>query len=411
MDLSAVSLQGVTMQQQQPPHQGYPQQGNPQVGFPPQGGYVPQQHPYGWGPQTGQQSFGWGAPVGPGPGPGWRPPRRRGAGPIIAVIGVLAVLLIGGVILIALLSRDNGSTRTVQPRPTFRSTTSTKPPIPTYSGTVTTSQPTQPPQATETRPTVPPPKPRLKPKPSPTPRQVLTGSRIYRTGTHPALGCHEPGVRPTSVQNVIAYDNAMKACLDRAWPRQERAGGFQVRLPRMIHFNGPVSTPCSGGVTQRSFYCSANEMIYMYVTEPMKTYREWGASAGATGRMVARMRMLHVMAHEYGHHVQNVTGILGAYHELRYQASNQGALFLSRQTELQASCFAAVFVGANRSSLPVTGFARKQWDWLVAHSGDLPGYPRDHGSLINHTFWSKRGFSGRSPGVCRVFSASPRFSS
>jgi predicted metalloprotease len=389
----------------QPPG-GYQQQGYPQQQFPPPGGYVPQQH-YGWasGGGGGQQPpLGWGP--GFGGGPQWQPPKKS-KGPLIGLVAVLGVLGVGVATVIGFASRSGDDEPTVVgARPSARATTSASPPpLPTI-----TPRPKPTSGPSTTRPTPPPPKPRAKPKPPPSAREIASRSRIYATGTHPSLGCREPGVRATSAANVKAYNAAVKACLDRSWLRQERAGGFKARPPaHMLHFSGAVETPCTGGVTQRSFYCSANETIYMYVVEPMKLYRQWGAQIGSAGRTAARMRQLFVMAHEYGHHVQAVTGILQAEHEMRYQASSrEGVLQSSRRTELQASCFAAVFVGANRRSLPITGQARTQWNWLIAHTGDFPPYPRDHGSFANNKFWMTRGFNGRTPGVCNTFTASGR---
>lgn len=396
----------------QPPPGGYPQQGGyPQGGYPPQqqafpppGGYVPQQH-YGWASQgggPGQPGFGWGSQG--------APPPRKSRGPLIALLAVLGVVAIGVVTVIALATRGGDEPVSSDPRPTTRVTSSPEPPPqPTISNTQPTqsSEPTLPPTS---KPTPPPPKPKVRPKPPPTAREIATRSKIYSVGTQPALGCRAPRAAPTNAGNVKAYNAAIKTCLDRSWLPMERRGGFKARsVVRMIHFNGPVQTPCSGGVTQRSFYCGANEFIYMYINEPIKLYREWGAQGGSAGRTAAFMRQLFVMAHEYGHHVQEVSGVLEAEQRMRYQAtSREGILQSSRRTELQASCYAAIFVGANRRTLPVTGAARTQWNWLVAHTGDFPPYPRDHGSFSNNRFWMGRGWNSRNPGQCNTFTASGR---
>lgn len=417
--LSAITLRDVTMQQ---PPGGYPQQGGyPQGGYPPQqqafpppGGYVPQQH-YGWasqggGPgqpgQPGQPGFGW--------GPQFTPPPRKSRGPLIGLLAVLGVVLIGVVTVIALATRG-GDDEPVSsdPKPTTRVSNSPQPPPqPTITPTEPTqsSEPTQPTQPPTTKPTPPPPKPKVRPKEPPTAREIATRSKIYSVGTQPALGCRLPRVRATNAANVKAFNGAIKACLDRSWLPMERKGSFRARPPvHMIHFNGTVETPCSAGPSQRSFYCGANEFIYMYIGEPIKLERQWGAQGGEAGRIAARMRQLFVMAHEYGHHVQAVSGVLEAEHEMRYHATSQeGILQSSRRTELQASCYAAVFVGANRRTLPVTGAVRTQWNWLIAHTGDFPPYPRDHGSFANNKFWMNRGWNSRNPGQCNTFTASGR---
>jgi predicted metalloprotease len=119
-----------------------------------------------------------------------------------------------------------------------------------------------------------------------------------------------------------------------------------------------------------------------------------------------------VVAHEYGHHVQQVSGILPAFYDIQYNITSRAArLEFNRRMELQASCFAAVFVGANRRALPITGNVRRQWDWMTSHSGDVPGYPRDHGSFRNHDYWSRRGFNSQNVGLCNNFTAAARYAS
>jgi predicted metalloprotease len=115
------------------------------------------------------------------------------------------------------------------------------------------------------------------------------------------------------------------------------------------------------------------------------------------------MWMLHQVAHEFGHHIQNLTGILTANHDMRYNAPNNAAeLELTRRLELQASCFSDIFIGASKNTYPIKGQSYTQWDWLIGHTTD---FRHDHGNAKNHRYWATRGYQTRNPAGCNTFTA------
>ena len=115
--------------------------------------------------------------------------------------------------------------------------------------------------------------------------------------------------------------------------------------------------------------------------------------------------MSHQFAHEYGHHVQNLTGLLAANHRIRYDAPPRVLeLEGSRRLELQASCFGDVFIGSSKRSYPITGQSLFQWRWLILHWNS--DYNNDHGDGVNHKHWATRGFDSRNPNVCNTFAVS-----
>jgi predicted metalloprotease len=182
--------------------------------------------------------------------------------------------------------------------------------------------------------------------------------------------------------------------------------GAQFVPPRLIAFSGSTTSPCSGNAPS-SFYCSANRTIYMDAGTDVNFYRRYGN----VGYQVAwkRADMSNTMAHEYGHHLQHLTGILRAKNNIKYELSGDKALEVSRRTELQATCFGTVFLGANRSSYRLSGEFKRQLDYLHAHSGDEYSTVRDHGSRAVQPRWANAGFVTRNPGSCNTFVASPRY--
>lgn len=395
--------QGPPRQPQQPLPPAFPQhQYGQQYGAPPQSGY-------GWGPQFGPP----GMPPGP---PGWqRPPRpskRRNTGLLVSLgmLGVLGVVALVTVIGVALNNKGGGddpttsqpnwtptATPTPPPEPTYypTSTQSTEPPPATVQPTTTRPTPTRP----TTRPTTPPPN-------RPNDRQIVTKDGFYYIGLLPGSNCRESRGRQTAIGPAAVYIGTLKKCLDRNWAAPVRRGRDTFRAPSLVVMNGTVGmTPCGGGSAFRSFYCSTNQTIYMDALSGIRQYNKAATWSNASQvRMYVRMATSQTMAHEYGHHLQEISGILPAYYNLKYELTSYDAkLELSRRKELQASCFGAVFMGANRNTYPVTGAARREWNWLVIHSGDEYDTERTHGSRIVHSYWSQRGFNSRNTNLCNTF--------
>jgi predicted metalloprotease len=115
-----------------------------------------------------------------------------------------------------------------------------------------------------------------------------------------------------------------------------------------------------------------------------------------------------VIAHEYGHHVQDRAGIL-LYGQQEMERGQDAArrAETSRRIELQAQCFAGAFLGAERATLPMT---RAQYAALindVRGRGDerQPEDKRDHGSSRNYSGWVVKGYRDQRLAVCNTWTA------
>ncbi|QNE20614.1 hypothetical protein F1D05_25265 [Kribbella qitaiheensis] len=402
---------------QQPPYQGPPQQwGAPQYPpTPPQyGGGGPQYPPpapqygspqyggqqYGGQPQYGGQQFA-GPPPG-GPGFGWGPggpqqPKKKSKGwlviPVVLVIGVVG-LWVAGVI-----SKNHQADNYADPQPTYTSTTD-----PTNGPTNgPTDEPTVQPTGTGSTEPVPtktsPPPPR-----KPTPYEVVSRSKFYRTGVQPGIGCRESGARATTFANAIKYYAVVKACADKGWPRQVRSGGSTFTPPKTIVISGQVQSPC-GGNAPSSYYCGANQTIYMAGALDVQRNKQY---RGAQNQALLRAGMSFTVAHEYAHHIQELTGILDASDTLGYATgTTAGRWEASRRLELQASCLGGVFLAANKASYPFTGLMKSGLDYWTNNSGDEadPNGERIHGTMKNHGYWFHRGYNSRNIAACNTFLA------
>jgi predicted metalloprotease len=367
---------------------------------PPPPQYGPPPGPPQYGPPPGGPQY-WRPPPGPGFGFGSNgfppPPRKKSkAGWVILPIVVIGLAVVGFAVL-----KHNGASEYTQPEPT---STVTDDPTEAPTSIPTTKAPTAP---ATTRTTQPQPTKTTPPPPSDT--DIVAKNRIYKTGAQTTVNCRESGARATSATNTRKYYNAVLACLVRAWPKQVALAGGRFVPPHLVAFVGTAVSPC-GGSSPSSFYCSSNRTIYMDVNSDLKWYQLYLSYPNKTQAMAwLRAEMTDTVAHEFGHHVQNMTGILAATDNLRYEFSGDKSLEMSRRLEIQATCFGNVFMGANKSSYGMTGLLKSQLDYLHSHQGDEYMTQRDHGSRAIIPRWANAGFVTRSPSACNTYTASPKY--
>jgi predicted metalloprotease len=165
-------------------------------------------------------------------------------------------------------------------------------------------------------------------------------------------------------------------------------------------------SPCAAG-SAVSFYCPASRTLYLKFDDDIT---RWNRSAGSVDREFARIWATDTAGREFGHHLQELTGILPAATRLQYDAPNRDArLEVSRRIELQASCLGAILLGANRLSYGITGLDLTVYRRFVegqAGSENNRGEPRDHGSPANRQYWTARGFATLNTAYCNTFTAS-----
>jgi predicted metalloprotease len=227
---------------------------------------------------------------------------------------------------------------------------------------------------------------------------VVTQNPLYRVGQLPASHCKEPSARPTSVAKIKAYYTEYVRCLDRAWAPVIRKAGFTFWSPRLeVVSHGQARTQCD--LTDSAAYC--NGVISMKADFDLTNQRRYD-------RLWTRTTMAFLVAHEYGHHIQRLTGIMDAS-TTRTNYSNGVAAELteSRRLELQASCLSGVYLGADRRFFPASGSWLTKWYWTVANRGDEWNPERSHGNKRNHSRWSRQGFASGNPASCNTFSAAP----
>ncbi|MEU4291023.1 neutral zinc metallopeptidase [Kribbella sp. NPDC026596] len=222
---------------------------------------------------------------------------------------------------------------------------------------------------------------------------ALARNPIYRAGKLPSPNCAEPELEPTSLRNVRAYYADFVACLNEAWAPVIRKAGFTFTPPKLdVVLGKSPSSPCHF-YDGPAYYCG--DTIYLDAQADLDGYEDDPETASTW--------MAVTIVHEYGHHVQALTGILAATYK-RGITLNGIELHQeeSRRVELQADCFGGAYLGADAVSFPADDDWREIWEEVVRSTED-PDH--DHGSVASFGLWSEAGFDAGGPGACNTYTA------
>ena len=202
---------------------------------------------------------------------------------------------------------------------------------------------------------------------------------------------------------VVALVNSVQ----RYWASSFSSSQRPYRQAQTILFSGRTQTGCGGATSAVGpFYCPADQKIYIDLT----FFDELQSSYGANGGPFAQA---YVIAHEYGHHVQNLTGVSSRVQRSGNQSGPQSPAV---RLELQADCYAGTWAANAQRSGFVTFTEADIRDGLSAASavgddriqeksqGRVTPESWTHGSAEQRTMWFLTGLRGGSPGVCDTFS-------
>ncbi len=149
-----------------------------------------------------------------------------------------------------------------------------------------------------------------------------------------------PAQRPPADDTMARFVSTVLADTEDVWTDVFRQGGAQYRDPTLVLFRGATSTACGAGqAAMGPFYCPADQKVYI----DLGFYETLKNQLGAPGEFA----QAYVIAHEVGHHVQNLLGISAKVDQQRGRVSQAQYNQLSVRLELQADCFAGVW--ANRA--------------------------------------------------------------
>ncbi|WP_283132802.1 neutral zinc metallopeptidase [Rhizohabitans arisaemae] len=236
---------------------------------------------------------------------------------------------------------------------------------------------------------------RAKPGKPPTGRAAAVSGPLYRLGRLPAVECRVEPFRAGDLASAKRHLHGLNGCLDRAWARQFREAGQRFRAPSLKIVTKPVRSSCGWWVKDvAGTYCGSSRTMYILID------KDWLTDPGY-------LFPASVVAHEYGHHIQLLTGI-SAYYDATFPPTKAGELALSRRFELQAECLAGVALSTVRAGLPIED---RRWQELLEttrESGDEAYKDNDHGKGANIARWLDRGYRSGAPSACNTWTASKR---
>ena len=194
-----------------------------------------------------------------------------------------------------------------------------------------------------------------------------------------------------------------------AWQATFRELGGEYREPVLVLFTGAVESGC--GFAQSAmgpFYCPPDEKVYI----DLSFFDQLGPELGGANDFA----QAYVIAHEVGHHVQNLMGISNRVHELRQRVGEVEGNQLSVRQELQADCFAGVWAhhAQRYANILEPGDVEEAMRAAAAVGDDTlqRGAGRavvpdafTHGSAEQRMRWFTTGFQSGSVEACDTFKA------
>ncbi len=330
------------------------------------------------------------------PGPQYRLAPRKASNTGALVATLIVVVLIGAVATVGFLSMkgDENSVADTGYSSTPSSTYSSDTYSTTSYETTTTTTTTETTDTTEDTPTE-------TTAQGPQPVYSLEDNPLFAgdVGT-PAVTC-TLSRWDTSPAGAAAFFQSAIPCLDAAWQPVLANQGLPFFTPKIAFPEGTSWDSACGSSNSgvaAAFYCSYDNTIYMPFAG-LQT-EQYGAHPGV---------YLALLAHEYGHHVQTLAGVMETYWDARYDAGadTEAGLELSRRSELQAQCFSGMFLAAvyGRGSVDdnILNEARTSQD-----RGDHnPSLPRDHGSDDHAIGWWEQGAQLNRTYQCNTWMSPP----
>ncbi len=242
---------------------------------------------------------------------------------------------------------------------------------------------------------------------------LLTGadpiSLISAIATQSGTGDSTPVVLTAAENESADFVSVVLADTEDTWQSIFQQNGQVYRQPKLVLFKGSVDSAC--GFAQAAmgpFYCPGDEKVYI----DLDFYDELKNQLGAPGDFA----QAYVIAHEVGHHVQNLVGTSGEVQRLQSQSDTVTANKYSVMLELQADCYAGLWANhADKQRQMIEAGDIDEAMNAAAKIGDdalqkqSQGYvvpdSFTHGTSAQRAKWFNAGFVSGDTNSCDTFNA------
>ncbi len=229
-------------------------------------------------------------------------------------------------------------------------------------------------------------------------------------GTAPSVQ-QLPATRPPAHDRAAAFVSTVLADTEDVWAEQFKQAGRTYQDPKLRLFRGSEPTACGqGDAAMGPFYCPGDRKVYI----DLGFFDTLSQRLGAPGDFA----QAYVIAHEVGHHVQNLLGISGKVDAMRGRVSAAEQNALSVRLELQADCLAGVWAHDSQKSKgwlesgdveeALQAASQIGDDTLQRHSrGTVVPESFTHGTSAQRVRWFQRGLQAGSVEQCNTFNQKP----
>jgi predicted metalloprotease len=229
--------------------------------------------------------------------------------------------------------------------------------------------------------------------------QINTGAPAAAT----PLNGPDPDARLVSFMSYVLDD------VQRFWTKTFADSGRTYTDAKLVLFTGSTSSGCGGATSDIGpHYCPVDKKVYL----DLGFFRELRDRFGAPGDFAEA----YVLAHEIGHHVQDLLGISSdVEQQMQQSGGGQGATGLSVRLELQADCLAGVWAHSSYERNHFSPGDLEEGLQAAASVGDdriqkqatgrVDRETWTHGSSTERVRWFKRGFDSGETGSCDTFNA------
>lgn len=233
-------------------------------------------------------------------------------------------------------------------------------------------------------------------------------------GLEAITGSQQTEYVPTAEEEALAkFSKQILAGTEDVWTAEFRRMGLEYEPPTLVLFTGNVQSACGGATSSTGpFYCSADRSVYIDLSFFSSMKQQFG-SAGD-------FAYAYVIAHEVGHHVQNLLGTLRQAHTAMNQVSQAEANKISVRLELQADFYAGLWAhhdnemfdsleeGDLEEGLEIASRIGDDYLQKQARGYAVPE-TFNHGTSAQRSRWLKKGFTTGDIGKGDTFS--PQYSS